>query len=153
MTTLKTIMVVDDDPGVLRVVSGFLCRDYEVQTVASGAEALTRLGKKPPDLILLDIMMPGLDGFEVLLAALRSNPKQRVVMLTGASDLDMVLMAMGLGAQGYVTKPFSAEDLRNAVDHLLQPCEGSASGGCPWHAAAADMKTRAGASFDRPSRR
>ena len=79
--------------------------------------------------------MPRMDGFEFLQAAMRLDPNQKVVMLTGDAGLDAVLKAMAFGAQGYLTKPFSGEDLKNVVDHLLRPYGGSSSGGCPWHAA------------------
>ncbi|OGS39549.1 MAG: hypothetical protein A2506_03680 [Elusimicrobia bacterium RIFOXYD12_FULL_66_9] len=131
----KSILAVDDDPSVLRVVSGLLGGDYEVRLAEGAPEALKDIKEKAPDLILLDVRMPGMDGLELLQAAMRSDSSQRVVMLTGDSDLDVVLRAMALGAQGYVTKPFSGEDLKNVVDHLLQPYEESSRGGCPWHMA------------------
>lgn len=135
METRKTILAVDDDPEVLRVVAGLLRRDYDVTTVESGPEALKLLGKTSPDLILLDVTMPQMDGLELLQAAMQLDSNRKVAMLTADSDLDVVLRAMGFGAQGYVTKPFSGEDLKNVVDHLLQPYEESSPGGCPWHMA------------------
>ena len=131
----KSILAVDDDPSVLRVVSGLLGGDYEVRLAEGAPEALKDIKEKAPDLILLDVRMPGMDGLELLQAAMRSDSSQRGVMLTGGSDLDVVLRAMALGAQGYVTKPFSGEDLKNVVDHLLKPYEESSRGGCPWHMA------------------
>jgi two-component system sensor histidine kinase/response regulator len=113
-TTAGRILVVDDQAANLRVVSVLLGRQgYEVVTAASGEEALVAAQAQPPDLFLLDMMMPGMDGFD-LLAALREQPALRkapAVFLTAAHDRDALLRAFDAGAVDYVTKPFMPEEL------------------------------------------
>lgn len=109
-----TILVVDDQAANVKVVGILLGRNgYEVIPAASGPEALAAIRTRKPDLILLDMMMPGMDGFE-LLAALRAQPELRdvpAVFLTAAHDRDLLLRAFESGAVDYVTKPFMPEEL------------------------------------------
>jgi signal transduction histidine kinase len=108
------ILVVDDQPANLRTLAMLLSRaGYEVATAANGDDGLAQAGERTPDLILLDMMMPGMDGFAVLTqirqcAVLRSVP---VVFLTAAQDRDLLLRAFDGGAVDYVTKPFLPEEL------------------------------------------
>ena len=114
-----TILVVDDQAANVRVVGTLLGRKgYTVIPAHSGPEALAAVAGHAPDLILLDMMMPGMDGFE-LLEALREIPglhKVPVVFLTAAQDRDMLLRAFDAGAVDYVTKPFMPEELLARVD-------------------------------------
>ena len=114
-----TILVVDDQAANVRVVGTLLGRKgYTVIPAHSGPEALAAVAEKSPDLILLDMMMPGMDGFE-LLAALLEIPgvhKVPVVFLTAAQDRDLLLRAFDAGAVDYVTKPFMPEELLARVD-------------------------------------
>ena len=117
--TAGTILVVDDQAANVRVVGTLLGRKgYTVIPAHSGPEALAAVAEDAPDLILLDMMMPGMDGFE-LLAALREMPglhKVPVVFLTAAQDRDLLLRAFDAGAVDYVTKPFMPEELLARVD-------------------------------------
>ena len=114
-----TILVVDDQAANVRVVSTLLGRvGYTVVPAHSGSEALVAVAGHTPDLILLDMMMPGMDGFE-LLAALREIPslhKVPVVFLTAAQDRDLLLRAFDAGAVDYITKPFMPEELLARVE-------------------------------------
>ena len=114
-----TILVVDDQAANVRVVGTLLGRKgYTVIPAHSGLEAVAAAEQQTPDLILLDMMMPGMDGFE-LLAALREIPglhKVPVVFLTAAQDRDLLLRAFDAGAVDYVTKPFMPEELLARVD-------------------------------------
>ncbi len=109
-----TILVVDDQGANVRVVAALLSRQgYTVIPANSGEEALAAVAAQVPDLILLDMMMPGMDGFE-LLAALREQPALKqvpAVFLTAAQDRDLLLRAFDAGAVDYVTKPFMPEEL------------------------------------------
>ena len=113
---LKTgrILVVDDQAANVRVVSSLLERHgYMVVTAVNGQDALRAASEATPDLVLLDMMMPGMDGFE-LLAALHQQPQFRqipTVFLTAAHDRDLLLRAFDAGAVDYVTKPFMPEEL------------------------------------------
>jgi two-component system sensor histidine kinase/response regulator len=112
--TAARILVVDDQPANLRVVGMLLSRQgYEVVTAESGPRALEICGEDPPDLILLDMMMPGMDGFQVIeeLRAGAAPPSVPVVFVTAAHDRDMLLRAFDAGAVDYVTKPFLPEEL------------------------------------------
>ncbi|HET7358770.1 MAG TPA: hybrid sensor histidine kinase/response regulator [Rhodanobacteraceae bacterium] len=113
------ILVVDDQAANLRVVSALLTRQgYEVVTAGTGAEALQRYAQSPPDLILLDMMMPGMDGFEVMQALRAQSPPLRVpvVFVTAAHDRDLLLRAFDAGVVDYVTKPFLPEELLARVN-------------------------------------
>ncbi len=109
-----TILVVDDQAANVRVVAALLNRHgYAVIPAHSGPEALEAVDAQVPDLILLDMMMPGMDGFE-LLAAMRQQPALKqvpAVFLTAAQDRDLLLRAFDSGAVDYVTKPFMPEEL------------------------------------------
>ncbi|MDQ2701670.1 MAG: hybrid sensor histidine kinase/response regulator [Pseudomonadota bacterium] len=113
-TPQGSILVVDDQPANLRAVSALLTRHgYEVRTAGHGEEALASATQHVPDLLLLDMMMPGMDGFE-LLAELKQHPELRMlpaIFLTAAQDRDMLLRAFESGAVDYVTKPFIPEEL------------------------------------------
>jgi two-component system, sensor histidine kinase and response regulator len=116
------ILVVDDQPANVRVVSALLARHgHEVITASNGEEALAIASERIPDLMLLDMMMPGMDGF-----ALLAEIKQRaellrlpVVFLTAAQDRELLLRAFDAGAVDYVTKPFMPEELLARVNAHL----------------------------------
>ena len=116
------ILVVDDQSANVRVVTMLLERHgYQVIAAVNGKDALQAVTGEIPDLLLLDMMMPGMDGFE-LLAALRELPGLRqvpAVFLTAAQDRDLLLRAFEAGAVDYVTKPFMPEELLARVDAHL----------------------------------
>ncbi|HSD15815.1 MAG TPA: hybrid sensor histidine kinase/response regulator [Thermomonas sp.] len=116
------ILVVDDQAANVRVVTALLERHgYAVSAASNGKDALAAATGETPDLLLLDMMMPGMDGFE-LLAALRELPGFRQVptmFLTAAQDRDLLLRAFEAGAVDYVTKPFMPEELLARVSAHL----------------------------------
>lgn len=117
--TAGRILVVDDQAANLRVVDALLTRHgFEVLTAETGETALAIVSEQPPHLVLLDMMMPGMDGFE-LLAQIRQRPEllgMPVVFLTAAQDRDLLLRAFAAGAIDYVTKPFMPEELLARVN-------------------------------------
>jgi two-component system, sensor histidine kinase and response regulator len=117
--TQGRIMVVDDQPANLRAVSALLVRSgYQVVTAGTGEEALRLAAEHVPDLLLLDMMMPGMDGF-ALLAQIKQHPpllRLPVVFLTAAHDRELLLRAFDAGAVDYVTKPFMPEELLARVN-------------------------------------
>jgi signal transduction histidine kinase len=116
------ILVVDDQPGNLRVVGALLERnEHEVLTAGNGQEALRIAAEQLPDLILLDLMMPDMDGFQVLAEIKRNEALMRlpVVCLTAARDREQLLRAFDAGAVDYVTKPFLPEELLARVNAHL----------------------------------
>ncbi|MEZ0471255.1 hybrid sensor histidine kinase/response regulator [Luteimonas salinilitoris] len=113
-STAGRILVVDDQPANLRVVGALLARNgYEVLNAGHGEEALRIASEQLPDLILLDVLMPGMDGFAVLAEIKQREPLMRlpVVCLTAARDREQLLRAFDAGAVDYVTKPFLPEEL------------------------------------------
>jgi putative two-component system response regulator len=118
----KLIMLIDDDPTNLMTGKTALQSDYDVMTVNSGTRALELLGKKTPDLILLDIDMPEMDGYETI-KRLKSNPKTAkipVIFLTALSAADNEYEGLSLGAADYITKPFNEKILKKRLEtHLL----------------------------------
>jgi two-component system alkaline phosphatase synthesis response regulator PhoP/two-component system response regulator VicR len=120
----QTILVVDDDPHVLRLVEINLKQiGCEVRTAPDGEEALLQITASRPDLVILDVMMPRLDGFETL-KRLRSDSTYDdlpVIMLTARSQDEDVFEGYGRGAQWYLTKPFAPDELRSTVRRLLKP--------------------------------
>ena len=105
------ILVVDDDQNLLRMVSHTLeLEGFRSITAADGESALALLGKDKPDLVLLDIMMPGMDGFEVL-KGIRQRTTVPVIMLTAINEVTTVRDTIGLGADDYIRKPFSMVEL------------------------------------------
>jgi signal transduction histidine kinase len=116
------VLVVDDQPANLRTQSALLSRiGHEVVSAGKGDDALARADEATPDLILLDMLMPGMDGFAVL-AEIRQRPALQdvpVVFLTAAQDRDLLLRAFDGGAVDYVTKPFIPEELLARVQAHL----------------------------------
>jgi DNA-binding response OmpR family regulator len=120
MADTSTILLVDDEEAVRKVLTFPLERDgYTVVQAADGEEALARFGDQPVDLVVLDIMLPKLDGLEVC-KQLRSRSSVPIIMLTARDDeLDKVV-GLELGADDYITKPFSIREFRSRVRALLR---------------------------------
>src|SRR5436305_3619242 len=125
-----TILVVDDDPKVVRVVEINLAQEgYQIRTAADGEEALAAVARERPDLVLLDVMMPRMDGFEAL-KRLKADPATAeipIIMLTARAQDEDVFEGYGMGAQWYLTKPFEPGELRRVVRHLLDRRPGTDS--------------------------
>jgi two-component system alkaline phosphatase synthesis response regulator PhoP len=124
MTTPK-ILVVDDEPSISKVVVSYLRKEgYEVYSAADGPGGLKAARTYRPDLIVLDIMLPGMDGLEVL-TQLRRECNVYVILLTAKTEeLDRVL-GLSIGADDYVTKPFSPRELTARVKAALRRLLGS----------------------------
>ena len=113
MTETVNILLVDDEPGMLRYIRTLLeVDDYTVQTASTGEEALQQVEKGlRPDLVLLDLLMPGIDGLQTLEQLRQLVPGLKVVMLSCVSDTRKVVQAIRLGAHDYLTKPFQKAEL------------------------------------------
>jgi len=120
MKKCATVMVVDDEEAVLNLVQRILEEaGYNVFTATNGQEALDKIFQLVVDLLLLDIMMPGLNGFQVL-TLLRKQSDIPVIMLTGKGEVDSVRDALNLGADDYVTKPFRPRELVARIEAKLR---------------------------------
>ena len=119
--TTATVMIADDSPVIRAVVrAGLEAEGYEVLETEDGTAALEQCQRRPPDAILLDIIMPGLDGYEVL-AQLKADPELShipVVFLTGRTSMDDVVAGLRAGAHDYLRKPFEPEELLARVGHI-----------------------------------
>lgn len=117
------ILVVDDEPDILSVLVYHLSREgYRVTTAVNGQGALTSAEAEQPDLIILDLMLPGMDGYEVLqrLRGADSTSSMPVILLTARREEDERVKGFEVGADDYITKPFSARELTLRVEALLR---------------------------------
>jgi len=121
MKPTAKILLVDDEPGMLRYIKTLLeVDDYKVETATTGEEAIQRVEKGlEPDLVLLDVLMPGIDGLQTLEQLRQLKPGVKVVMLSCVSDTHKVVQAMKLGAQDYITKPFQKAELDAVINLSL----------------------------------
>jgi two-component system, OmpR family, alkaline phosphatase synthesis response regulator PhoP len=122
MDTQRTIMVVDDNPDIITIVKTILeGKGYRVMSASSGQELLNMLNGQKPDLIILDIMMPEMDGLEVLsrLKGVTETASIPVILLTAKVQYEDVLGGYKLGADYYITKPFTSTQLVNGINLLL----------------------------------
>ena len=126
---MPNIALVDDDKNILASVSMLLEQEgYHVRTFADGASALTALSATPPDLAILDIKMPRMDGLE-LLRRLRQNGDLPVIFLTSKDEEIDELMGLNAGADDYIRKPFSQRLLLERVKAVLRRAESKPAGG------------------------
>ena len=116
---MRRMLIVDDERDVCECLKQFFhTRGFVVFTAFSGEEALEHLEREDVDMILLDILLPGLSGLEILKRAKAKNPRTRVIMVTARDDADLRREAWQYGASAYVTKPFDfSETTWSAVLH------------------------------------
>ncbi len=108
---MTRVLVVDDEPQILRALRiNLRVREYEVHVAATGAEALQMASRYPPDLVILDLGLPDLDGVEVI-QGLRGWTKAPIIVLSGRADSTDKVEALDAGADDYITKPFGVEEL------------------------------------------
>lgn len=118
---MAKILVVDDDEQMREDIAEMLSREgYGVVHVGSGEEALERLKKENFDVILTDLMMPGIDGMEVLRQSKKLKPAVRVIMITGFGTIENAVEAMKDGASDYVSKPFKIGEVQATVKRALE---------------------------------
>ena len=119
----KTVLIVDDEPNIAISVNFLMSREgLEVLTAHDGEEGLARIRADRPDLVVLDVMMPKLDGFEVC-RAVRTDPALagvRILMLTAKGRAAEIAKGVSLGADAYIPKPFSTRELVAKVKELLE---------------------------------
>ncbi len=119
----RSVLVVDDDPNIVLSIE-YLLRQagYDVRVARDGHAALQAVAERAPDLILLDVMLPGRNGYEVCQTIREASGKKiKIIMLTAKSRDAEQEKGLALGADGYVTKPFSNQGLVERVKRLLGP--------------------------------
>jgi two-component system response regulator ResD len=116
----RTVLVVDDEPTITEIVSRYLERaGYDAAVAADGLEAIRVAGERDPDLVVLDLMLPELDGLQVL-SRLREDGRTPVILLTAKGEQSDKLAGLRNGADDYVVKPFSPSELVARVDAVLR---------------------------------
>jgi len=126
---MTKILVIDDEPSILNLVSAYLKPEgYEVYTASDGNAGLKSARAFKPDLIILDLMLPGMDGIE-LLTRLRRESDVYVIMLTARTDETDKIVGLSVGADDYVTKPFSPRELTARVKASLRRIKTGSSAG------------------------
>jgi DNA-binding response OmpR family regulator len=107
-----SVLIVEDDPALLRgLKDNFEAQDYRVQTARDGREGLSAALANPPDLVLLDIMLPKMNGYEICRALRAKQLEAAIIMLTAKGQEEDIIRGLELGADDYVTKPFSIREL------------------------------------------
>ena len=119
---MKRVLIAEDDPSIVLSLEYLLSEaGYEVYTATNGADALALAPAHTPELLVLDIMMPAVNGFEVC-RSIRANPALRglrILMLTARGREHEVMRGIALGADAYITKPFATRELMRVVKELL----------------------------------
>src|SRR5258706_7013594 len=116
-----SILVLDHEPAIQDILTGALSAEgYRVATAGNGEEALARVGEEEFDIIVTDIVMPGIDGLEVLERSGVLNPRAAVIVMTAYAALETAIAALRRGASDYLEKPFSVDLLKERVQRLLQ---------------------------------
>ena len=114
--SLGKVLIVDDEPEVRQVLQEFLSgRGYDVLVAESGSAALAALGADRPDVVLLDVAMPGMDGVETLRRIVALHPSMSVIMVTANTDIATTSKLLAMGAVDYIPKPFDLDYLDQAV--------------------------------------
>jgi two-component system alkaline phosphatase synthesis response regulator PhoP len=125
------ILVVEDEPGIaLGLEDDLKMEGYDVEVVGEGVTAVRKAKETPFDLILLDVMLPGKDGFEVCRELRRAGLRTPILMLTAKTSEAEKVMGLELGADDYVTKPFGTRELRARIKALLRRSAAGQESGC-----------------------
>ncbi|MFQ6137462.1 MAG: response regulator [Candidatus Hydrothermarchaeales archaeon] len=115
------ILIVEDDPQMLEGLTESLAEEgYEITSVLTGKEAIEKVKKEDFDVVLTDLVMPGLDGMDVLKEVKRTKPRTHVVMITAFATIENAVDAMKNGASDYISKPFKIAEVQTAIKRLLE---------------------------------
>lgn len=123
----RKLLIVDDQNGIrILLLEVFNSEGYTTYDASNGKTALDIVQNQKPDLVLLDMKIPGMDGLEILKQIRKIDTEIKVIMMTAYGELDMIKEAMELGALAHFTKPFDIDELRHAVNKLFDdeddPC-------------------------------
>jgi DNA-binding NtrC family response regulator len=123
---LRRILIVDDDRRILQLLGDCFKHAYTVETAMNGGEALAIVRRQRPDLVLLDIMLPGMSGIHLLNEIKRTDSTIAVVIMTGHGNAALAAEALQSGAARYVSKPFNLNDLNRLVAEIIAKPSGAA---------------------------
>lgn len=119
MSEKRSVLIVDDDRDIVTIVSTILGgRGWDIKAAYNGREALEAVTLSKPDIILLDIMMPEMNGIEVLKRIKKIDTDARIIMITAFGDVESYLDSMELGAYEYINKPFETDELLEMIDRV-----------------------------------
>jgi|SRR5690242_1478236 len=119
MRATKRILIVDDNHVIQDILRQFLCRGYQVDVVGNASQALAAVVQKGPDVILLDVRMPGVDGLSLLKSLREMGVQTPIFVMTGYDSTQVALEALESGATGYLPKPFDLVHLARLIAHAL----------------------------------
>ncbi|MEJ2096013.1 MAG: response regulator, partial [Deltaproteobacteria bacterium] len=115
-----SVLIVDDEPSILKTLGGLLMDEgFEIITASNGYEALKIIDSESPDLVLLDIWMPGMDGIQTLTQIKKENPHIQVIIITGHGNIETAVKATKLGAFDLIEKPLSIDKVILAINNAL----------------------------------
>jgi DNA-binding NtrC family response regulator len=116
---MRSVLIVDDEVGIRESLKMILGKDYELFLAKNAEETFSEIKEHSPDVVLLDIILPDLDGLKVLERIKQNDPNIIVIMVTATTTVKTALQAKKLGAYGYVTKPFDIDELRLIITQSL----------------------------------
>jgi DNA-binding NtrC family response regulator len=119
MRQAKSVLVVDDNPIIQDILRQFLGKGYQVEVVANASQALAAVVRKHPDVMLLDVRMPGVDGLSLLKSLREMGVQTPIFVMTGYDSTQVALEALENGATGYLPKPFDLIHLDRLIAHAL----------------------------------
>jgi DNA-binding response OmpR family regulator len=135
-----SVLIIEDDPALLRgLKDNFESQAYRVHLARDGREGLSAALANPPDLLLLDIMLPKVNGYEICRAIRAKQLEMPIIMLTAKGQEEDIVRGLELGADDYVTKPFSPKELVARVRAVLRRSTATAAGGDVLHAAGVEV--------------
>ena len=118
---METVLIIEDDTTIMRGLrDNFQFQGYTVKTASDGEKGLQEALKNPPDLIILDVMLPGINGYEICRFLREEKLEMPIIMLTAKADETEVILGLKLGADDYVTKPFSIKELLARSEAFLR---------------------------------
>ena len=116
----ERVLIVDDEKNIVTSLKGILSDEgYDVLTASDGLEALEKIQLDPPDLVLLDIWLPGMDGIEVLKTVKNYHPEVEVLVMSGHGTIDTAVKATKLGACDFIEKPFSLDQITQSIENVF----------------------------------
>lgn len=120
MSNKSTILICDDETGIREALKLILENDYQLFFARHGRDALDQVKAHSPDLVIMDVKMPHLNGLDALPKIRQARPQVRILMVTGYESSDVATEAINRGADDYLTKPFAREKLKEKVQALLR---------------------------------
>jgi len=138
----KKIVIIEDEPDILEVLSYNLKREgYEIHTASDGIRGLALVRQQVPDLVLLDLMLPGMDGVEIC-SSIKKDPQTQgtlIIMVTAKGEESDIVLGLGVGADDYISKPFTPRELVARVKAVLRRVQGEPDSGAVLRAGHAEL--------------